>query len=126
MGSVAAGFKSFMEETTPVWLERKWQDKIAAGFTTSHALSGDKLTVLIQMAVFAAQHGMIWIGPTEMQRGSGRDDVNRLGSFLGVMACSDTKDPPPVPSNGDRESAFLLGQRVAEIAARLTSKISTI
>ena len=40
----------------------KWRDKVAAGFTNSGAQNGDKLNSLISMALFAAQHGMIWVG----------------------------------------------------------------
>lgn len=39
-----------------------WRNKIAAGFTNSGAMHGDKLHSLVTMALFAAQHGMIWVG----------------------------------------------------------------
>lgn len=118
MGSVAAEFKKFMDQSSDVWIKQQWKDKIAAGFTCSHAYSGDKLNVLVQMAIFAAQHGMIWVGAAQMQEGNKPEHVNRLGSFLGVMAQADTKDPAPIPPAGDRKSAFLLGQRVAEMAKK--------
>jgi len=51
-----------MEETIqPQFLEQRWKDKLAAGFTNSAGMSGDKLLALQQLAVFAAQHGVIWI-----------------------------------------------------------------
>jgi NAD(P)H dehydrogenase (quinone) len=60
MGSAA--LKAFMEETIqPQFLEQRWKDKLAAGFTNSAGMSGDKLLALQQLAVFAAQHGVIWI-----------------------------------------------------------------
>ena len=62
MGSAAAEFKKFMEASSKLWYTRDWKDKVAAGFTTSASQSGDKLNTLIQLAVFAAQHGMIWVG----------------------------------------------------------------
>ncbi len=40
--------------------EFAWRNKIAAGFTNSGARSGDKLATLVQIAIFAAQHGMHW------------------------------------------------------------------
>ncbi len=40
----------------------KWRNKVAAGFTNSGAQNGDKLHSLISMALFAAQHGMLWVG----------------------------------------------------------------
>ena len=62
MGGVSAGFKTFMDDSSDYWEERRWLDKIAAGFTIGTNYSGDKLMTLQNMAVFAAQHGMIWVG----------------------------------------------------------------
>ena len=62
MGSVAAGFKAFVEDLAgEIWLERRWLNKIASGFTVSAGRSGDKMNTLQQMVVFAAQMGMIWV-----------------------------------------------------------------
>jgi NAD(P)H dehydrogenase (quinone) len=119
MGSVAAPFKKFMDDSGAHWMKQAWKDKLAAGFTCSHGLSGDKLNVLIQLAVFAAQHGMTWVNPAQMQEGSAPEHVNRLGSFLGVMAAADSKATGPQPPEGDRRSAFFLGARVTQLAARL-------
>jgi multimeric flavodoxin WrbA len=53
MGSAA--LKAFMEETIqPQFLEQRWKDKLAAGFTNSAGMSGDKLLALQQLAGFAA------------------------------------------------------------------------
>ena len=62
MGSASAPFKTFMDASSKVWAAQGWKDKLAAGFTNSASQSGDKLATLQQLAVFAAQHGMIWIG----------------------------------------------------------------
>ncbi len=119
MGSVAAEFKKFMDDSAAVWMKALWRDKLAAGFTCSHGLSGDKLNVLIQLSVFAAQHGMIWVGPGQAQEGAQPHHINRLGSFLGVMAQADTKEGPLTPPEGDLKSAALLGRRVSEWAKKL-------
>ena len=84
-----------MEESLrPQFLERRWQDKLAAGFTNSAGMSGDKLCTLQQLAGFAAQHGMIWIPLGQLpgwQSSNGTAaDLNRLASFLGVMAQSNS------------------------------------
>jgi multimeric flavodoxin WrbA len=63
MGSGSAIFKSFLEAAfQPHWLEQRWKDKVAAGFTNSASQNGDKLSTLMQLAVFAMQMGMIWVG----------------------------------------------------------------
>src|SRR5689334_18037040 len=56
MGSPSAVFKAFAEASSKVWgANLGWRDKIAAGFTNSKAMSGDKLNSLVDFAVFAAQ-----------------------------------------------------------------------
>src|SRR5215207_9532645 len=98
MGSVSAALKVFMEESLGRFLGRVWQDKLAAGFTNSAAMSGDKLSTLTQLAVFAAQHGMLWVSLGQLAGWSttaGRpEDLNRLGSFLGLMAQSNADQGP--------------------------------
>ncbi|MBI3453469.1 MAG: hypothetical protein HY057_11715 [Rhodospirillales bacterium] len=50
------------------------------------------------------------------------DDLNRLGSFIGAMAQSDTDlGPDRVPIESDRRTAEHLGARVAWIAQRLAA-----
>ena len=119
MGSAAAEFKKFMDDSGQYWMAQKWKDKLAAGFTCSHGFSGDKLNVLIQLSIFAAQHGMTWINPALMQEGNQPHHVNRIGSFLGVMAQCDTKDSGPLHTEGERKTAFLLGQSMAEMTKRI-------
>jgi NAD(P)H dehydrogenase (quinone) len=120
MGSASAQFKAFMDSTSGVWALQGWRDKLAAGFTHSAAPSGDKLGTLTQLAVFAAQHGMVWIGlglpPTYIAGQSPEDDTNRLGSHLGAMAQS--RPGGGVLPPGDVKTAEHLGRRVAEAAVR--------
>lgn len=61
MGSVSAPFKAFMDASSKPWSEARWANKLAAGFTISASWSGDKLNTLQTLAVFAAQHGMLWV-----------------------------------------------------------------
>lgn len=125
MGSASAAFKTFMEVTSKRWYERKWKDKIAAGFTNSGSLSGDKQVTLQQLVTFAMQHGMIWVGQAELAPTMGGTDVapadavNRIGSYSGLMTQSNNESPDIAPTTGDLETAELFGKRVAEITARL-------
>lgn len=120
MGSASAQFKAFMDSTSAIWALQGWRDKLAAGFTHSAALSGDKLGTLTQLAIFAAQHGMIWVGlglpPTYLTTADPEDDMNRLGSHLGAMAQSRPGGGTLPP--GDVKTAEHLGRRVAEAALR--------
>lgn len=124
MGSGSAELKAFMEETLqPRFLEQRWKDKLAAGFTNSAGMSGDKLLSLQQLAGFAAQHGMIWVTLGQLpgwQTSSGSaEDENRLASFLGLMAQSNADQGPDlVPPASDRATAERFGRRIGEAAHR--------
>jgi multimeric flavodoxin WrbA len=126
-GSLSARFKQFFEESTkPVWNELKWRNKIAAGFTNSGAQNGDKLHTLVSMALFAAQHGMIWVGldakPGNSSSTGSVHDINRLGSWLGAMAQSNgDQGPDATPIDSDLKTAAHLGRRVAEITRQFNS-----
>lgn len=123
MGSPSAGMKKFMELTSPRWMEQKWADKIAAGFTNSGSQNGDKQNTLVGIATFAAQHGMVWINlnllPGNNNSGGSVEDLNRLGSALGAMSQSNIdQGADVVPPESDLETARKLGQRVARCALR--------
>lgn len=123
MGSASAGMKRFMDASSKVWFVSGWKDKIAAGFTNSASWSGDKLSTLNQFAVFAAQHGMIWAGtgmfPGYNKKDSTPEDLNRVGSFLGLMTQANMDEGPDVaPPASDRKTAELFGARIAHVARR--------
>ncbi|RII26487.1 MAG: NADPH-dependent FMN reductase [Geobacter sp.] len=127
MGSASADFKKFMEASSGFWMEQKWKDKLAAGFTNSASQSGDKLNTLVQQAIFAAQHGMIWVSlgmlPGNNSSTASINDLNRLGSFMGAMAQSNNdQGPDEAPLVNDHETAALLGLRVAELAQRFAGR----
>lgn len=121
MGGPAAQFKAFADATGGIWYHRGWQDKLAGGFTISGSPSGDKFSTLAYLSVFAAQHGMTWVGSAPLPAGASgsAEGVNRLGSFLGVMA-QNTTAPNAAPSlhPGDVLTAEAYGRRIAELAQR--------
>ena len=124
MGSASAQFKTFMDASSKVWFTQGWKDKVAAGFTTSASQSGDKLNTLIQLAVFAAQHAMVWVGvglmPGNNSSTGSVNDLNRLGGFLGALAQANSDQGPDVaPLASDLLTAEHLGERVATVTKKL-------
>ena len=122
-GSASAQFKAFLDATSARWLEGRWANKLAAAFTVSAGMSGDKLATLQQINHFAMQHSMVWVGlglpPGNNTSAGSPEDLNRLGGFLGAMAQADADVPPNVaPAGSDLRTAEHLGQRVAEVAKR--------
>jgi NAD(P)H dehydrogenase (quinone) len=121
MASASAPFKAFQEATSNAVMAKgfAWKGKLAAGFTNSGAQAGDKLATLIQIALFAAQHGMHWISlglpPANNSTTGSEEDLNRLGFWLGAGAQSNVDQGPDVaPPESDLATARHLGRRVAE------------
>jgi multimeric flavodoxin WrbA len=124
MGSVSAPFKKFMDESAKVWFAGGWANKLAAGFTNSASQNGDKQNTLITLAVFAAQHQMLWVSlglpPGNNSSKGSLDDLNRLGGSLGALAQSNSdQGPEHGPIASDLKTAEHLGKRVATMVARL-------
>ncbi len=125
MGGASAVFQTFAEATSAVWAELGWRGKVAAGFTNSAGVNGDKLNTLVNFSVLAAQHGMHWVSlglaPGWLYSSNGsEEDLNRLGGFLGAMAHSPSDlGPDLAPSASDLRTAEHLGSRVAQAALEL-------
>lgn len=125
MGSASAPFKDFMDQSSKAWAGQAWKDKLAAGFTNSASWSGDKLNTLVQLMVFANQHGMLWVSlglmPGNNSSQGAISDLNRVGSFTGAMAQSNADQGPEAMQESDLRTAEHLGRRVAEQARRIPS-----
>jgi len=127
MGSVSSIFKAFLEKAFDKWLIQAWKDKVGAAFTNSASQNGDKLSSLIQLVLFGAQMGMIWVGvgdgPGNNWSGGSIHDNNRLGSWLGAMGQSNGDQGHDLaPSTGDRLTAERLGERVANITGKFLGR----
>lgn len=124
MGSVSGVFETFADATSKKWAEGLWKDKLAAGFSCSGSLHGDKSVSLIRMATLAAQHSMIWVSlglppGNPSHPGVEAENLNRLGFFLGAGAqAGNTEGPDEAPRASDLATASFLGHRVATIASR--------
>jgi NAD(P)H dehydrogenase (quinone) len=120
MGGVAAQFKAFADATGGIWYNRGWRDKVAGGFTVSGSPSGDKLSTLSYLSLFAAQHGMTWVGSNLLPASGEEGHLNRIGSHLGAMAQNPSRTGGPASLHpGDAATAEAYGKRIAEFAQRL-------
>jgi NAD(P)H dehydrogenase (quinone) len=122
MGGPAWQFKKFADNSSKPWMKQLWKDKIAAGFTNSGGINGDKFSTVAYLNTFAMQHGMIWIGTGMLpasQKASVRDDINWLGGFSGALAQSPVDaSAEEAPCAGDLKTAQLFGKRIAEYAKK--------
>lgn len=116
MGGYSAQMKAFIDTASEIWMKQGWKDKVAAAFTHSQAVNGDKQNTLTALWVNAMQHGMLWVGLGELPGGSAIVKVNRLGAYGGAMAQTDFGQEQV--NDSDRKTAAILGKRVAEATAR--------
>jgi NAD(P)H dehydrogenase (quinone) len=123
MGGPSWQFKKFADASSKPWFGQVWRDKVAAGFTNSASINGDKGGTIDYLVHLAMQHSMVWIGTGMLpsnSKAATRNDPNWLGSFTGLMAQSPSDSSPdegPLP--GDLATARLFGARVATLAAKL-------
>lgn len=115
MGGPAGQFKTFADATGGRWYGRQWLNKLAAGFSVSQGPSGDKLSTLHYFFTLAMQHGMIWVGLSDLPNAEG---INRLSSYSGVMGQAGQEDVSVAPNAADKLTGESLGRRVAESAKR--------
>ena len=122
MGSVSWQFKKFADASSKPWFTQAWKDKIAAGFTNSATMNGDKLSTLHYLFTLSQQHGMLWLGTGMMpsnSKAATRNDLNYVGSSSGLMTTtpSDASVDEMVP--GDLATARAFGQRIAQSVSRI-------
>lgn len=123
MGGPAWQFKKFADASSKAWFTQAWKDKVGAAFTTSATVNGDKASTIGYFFTLSQQHGQIWVGTGLMPsntKAHGPDDINWTGGSAGALAIAPSDaSPDEAPRKGDLETARLLGQRVAEVTARL-------
>jgi len=122
MGGVSADFAKFKDWTSKRWMEGKWRNKLAAGFTASASWNGDKHNTLYQLLTLALQHGMVWVGlglpPGNNHSKGSIEDLNRLGASVGAMAQANADQGVEGIAASDFRTMNALGKRVAEAAQR--------
>ncbi|WP_298009633.1 flavodoxin family protein [uncultured Aquabacterium sp.] len=124
MGSVPWQFKKFIDATSRIWYTQGWKDKLAAGFTNSASMNGDKLSTLHYLFTLAMQHSMVWVGTGMMpsnSKAATRNDVNYVASFSGAMATTPSDASVDEMLPGDLETARLFGERVRAVANRFNA-----
>ncbi len=122
MGGASWQFKKFADASSKPWFARQWKDKLAAGFTNSATMNGDKFSTLHYFFTLSQQHGMLWVGPAMMPsnaKASTRNDLNYVGGFSGLMTVSPSDASVDEMLPGDIATAKAFGTRLAEVTARL-------
>jgi NAD(P)H dehydrogenase (quinone) len=121
MGMASWQFKKFADASSKPWFTQQWKDKLAAGFTNSASMNGDKLSTLHYLFTLSQQHAMVWVGtgmmPANHKRAQ-RDDINYMGSFAGLMTTSPSDASVDEMPPGDLATAKAFGERLKAAVAR--------
>jgi multimeric flavodoxin WrbA len=123
MGNVSWQFKKFADASSRPWFQQHWKNKLAAGFTNSASMNGDKLSTLHYLFTLSQQHGMFWVGTGMLpsnSKAATRDDINYVASSAGLMTTtpSDASTEEMVP--GDLATARKFGERLKDAVATLS------
>lgn len=120
MGGASWQFKKFADASSKQWFGKQWRNKLAAGFTNSATLNGDKFSTLAYFWTLSQQHGMLWAGmgmhPSNA-KASTRSDINNVGGYGGLLTASPSDASPDEMVPGDLATARAFGQRIVEVAA---------
>jgi len=121
MGGPSWQFKKFADASSKPWFTQAWRNKLAAGFTNSATLNGDKFSTNQYFVTLSQQHGMFWVGTGMLpvnHKAATRNDINNLGSSTGLITAtpSDASVDEMVP--GDIATAKKFGERIAEAVAK--------
>ena len=124
MGSVSWQFKKFADASSKAWFTQQWKDKLAAGFTNSASMNGDKLSTLHYLFSLSQQHGMLWVGTGLMpsnSKAATRNDINSVASFSGLMTATPSDASVDEILPGDLATSQAFGKRIAEATTKFKS-----
>ena len=117
MGGASWQFKKFADTSSKPWYMKAWRNKLAAGFTNSATLNGDKFSTVSYFFTLSQQHGMLWAGvgvnPSNAKANT-RDDANNLGGFAGLITATPSDASPDEMVPGDLKNARTFGERIVE------------
>lgn len=116
-GNMAAPMKYFWDTTLSAWQNGALVGKPAVLFTSSGSLHGGNESTLLSMALPLWHHGMILLGipPGE----SALHDTRAGGTPYGASHVGGRSGDPSL-SEEEKQLAYALGRRLAEVALRLT------
>ncbi len=122
MGMVSWQFKKFADMSSKAWFQQLWKDKLAAGFTNSASMNGDKLSTVHYLFTLSQQHSMLWVGTGMMpanHKGANRDSINNMGCFSGLMTTTPSDASADEMVAGDIATAKAFGERLKAVVARI-------
>ncbi len=117
-GNMAAALKHFWDRSSSVWFGGQLAGKPAGVFTSAASPHGGQEATLLSMMIPLLHHGMLIVGLPYSETGLMQTDGG--GTPYGPSHLATASGVRPV-SEQERQLCIALGQRVADIAARLNA-----
>jgi NAD(P)H dehydrogenase (quinone) len=114
---MAAPLKHFLDGTSALWLNGELDRKPAGVFTSTSTMHGGQEATLLSMMIPLLHHGMYLVGLPYTAEALNR--TRSGGTPYGASHVSG-RDGRSELTDDERELARLLGQRVAELAGRVS------
>jgi NAD(P)H dehydrogenase (quinone) len=115
-GNMAAPLKHFLDTTADLWLSHRLAGKPAAVFCSTGSMHGGQEATLLSMMVPLFHHGMVLLGLPYSERWL--NETTSGGTPYGASHVSGI-DARAELSDAEKQLAFALGQRLADVAMRL-------
>jgi NAD(P)H dehydrogenase (quinone) len=109
-GNGAAQLKQFLDQAGPLWGEGKLAGKVAAGFTSSQNAHGGQESTLLALYNTMYHWGAVVVAP-------GYTDDRVFAGGGNPYGASAVEEP----TRGELDAARHVGERVAQVAAKLTA-----
>lgn len=119
-GNMAAQMRTFLDQTGPLWFEKKLVGKVGSVFCSTGSQHGGQETTLTSFQLTLMHHGMVIVGLPYTFEGNMEMGEISGGTPYGATTLAGA-DGSRMPSENELAGARFQGRHVAEIAAKLAS-----
>ena len=119
-GNMAAQMRTFLDQTGPLWFEKKLVGKVGSVFCSTGSQHGGQETTLTSFQLTLMHHGMIIVGLPYTFEGNMEMGEISGGTPYGATTLAGA-DGSRMPSDNELAGARFQGRHVAQIAAKLTA-----
>ena len=117
-GNMCAQMRSFLDQTTQLWLKGALIGKVGSVFASTASQHGGQETTITSFHTTLLHHGMIVVGVPYSQQGLLKMDEVTGGTPYGATTLAGA-DGSRLPSENELSIARFQGRHVAEIARKL-------
>jgi NAD(P)H dehydrogenase (quinone) len=119
-GNMAGQMRTFLDQTGPLWFERKLVGKVGSVFTSTGSQHGGQETTITSFHTTLLHHGMVIVGLPYTFEGNMEMGEVSGGTPYGASTIVGA-DGSRMPSENELAGARFQGRHVAEIAAKLAA-----